>query len=431
MKVNAACQQSAVTVARATWRDRLRLVFLRGLAGATRPFVPGPRPLGRDPRILVIRPDHLGDLLFATPAFQALREAFPAGHITALVGPWTRDIVARNAYVDAVCTCSFPWFDRRPMPRPSAGHCVWVPYRLLWYEAAALRAQGFDAALNLRPDFWWGSALAALARIPTRVGYDVPACRPFLTTRVPHAGAVHDVERNLALVAALSERPDRSPDASLMEDNTTTELAQGSENAVVRPVRFSLSYEPTDEEHAWAADYLAGHDEVVAVAPGAGARCKQWTVEGWGQVITALTEDWGLRTVLVGGPAEADLCRAIAGQVTEPPLVAAGETTLGQLAALFGRCRLVVGIDSGPLNLAVTVGVPTVHLFGPADPVQFGPWGPPQQHAVVRGVLPCVPCRKLDWPLAGDEVTPCMAAIAPADVVAAVERVLEQEKPGF
>jgi ADP-heptose:LPS heptosyltransferase len=382
-------------LSRESSRDRLRLAFLRALAGTMRPLVPGPHPLGQTPRLLVVRPDHLGDLLFAAPALQALREAFPAAHITALVGPWGQDIVARNPHVDAVRTCSFPWFDRQPK------RSLLAPYRLLWREAAALRALDFDAALNLRPDFWWGAALVYLARIPVRVGYDVPACRPFLTAKVPFAGAYHDVERNLALVAALTGAP----------------LDMARE-------RWPLAYAPTDEERAWAAQRLAGHDW-VAVSPGAGARAKLWTVEGWVQVIDALTADYGLHAVLVGGPAEVDLCRAIADRAAESPLVLAGETTLGQLAALFGRCRLVVGPDSGPLNLAVAQGVPTVHLFGPADPVQFGPWGPDGRHAVVRADLPCVPCRKLDWPLASDEVPPCMAAIAPADVLAAAARVLE------
>ena len=40
--------------------------------------------------ILVVRPDHLGDLLFATPALSRLRQAFPDARITALVGPWGR-----------------------------------------------------------------------------------------------------------------------------------------------------------------------------------------------------------------------------------------------------------------------------------------------------------------------------------------------------
>jgi len=399
LKVNAACQQAA---GRSRWgrTERVRLVLLRVLAGVSQPFVPGPRPLGPAPRLLVIRPDHLGDLLFATPALQALRESLPAAHITALVGPWGQEIMARNPHLDTVRTCAFPWFDRQP--RPS----LLAPYRLLWREAAALRTMRFDAALNLRPDFWWGAVLAYLAHIPVRLGYDVPACRPFLTTAVPLSKTNHDAERNLTLVTVLT---------GAARDQTRE--------------RWGLIFEPAEEERSWAARTLPGVGW-LAVVPGAGTRAKQWTSTGWAQVINALTRTWGLQTVMVGGPAEVGVCRAIAGQVADPPLVLAGETTLGQLAALFGRCRLVVGIDSGPLNLAVAQGVPTVHLFGPADPAQFGPWGQAGRHVVVQAPLPCVPCRKLDWPLAEGEVTPCLAAIAPADVVAAAGRLLGESLGG-
>ncbi len=53
-------------------------------------------------RIVLIRPDHLGDLLFTTPALAELRQALPATHITYLIGPWFREIVARNPNVDEI-----------------------------------------------------------------------------------------------------------------------------------------------------------------------------------------------------------------------------------------------------------------------------------------------------------------------------------------
>jgi ADP-heptose:LPS heptosyltransferase len=59
---------------------------------------------------------------------------------------------------------------------------------------------------------------------------------------------------------------------------------------------------------------------------------------------------------------------------------------------------VVLGSDSGPLHLAVACGAPTVHLHGPADPVQFGPWGDPQKHVVLTSGIACSLCRISDWP---------------------------------
>ena len=75
-----------------------------------------------------------------------------------------------------------------------------------------------------------------------------------------------------------------------------------------------------------------------------------------------------------------------------PALVLAGQTSLGQLAALLRQAELVLGVDSGPLHLAAAQGVRTVHLYGPGDAGRFGPWGDSERHLVVREQLWCSPC---------------------------------------
>ena len=120
-------------------------------------------------RILILRPDHLGDLLLAGPALAALRAALPAAHLTGLVGPWGRPIWERLPSLDAVETLPFPGIVARPA-RP------WQPYTLLRAQARRLRVGGYDLAVSLRFDYWWGALLAEQARIPVRWGYGLP-CR--------------------------------------------------------------------------------------------------------------------------------------------------------------------------------------------------------------------------------------------------------------
>ena len=119
---------------------------------------------------------------------------------------------------------------------------------------------------------------------------------------------------------------------------------------------------------------------------------------------------------MTGGQSELPLVQAIAGRLSAPHIVLAGETSLGQLAAVFARCRLVLGADSGPLHLAVAVGAPTVHLFGPVDPALFGAWGEPHRHVVLQARffdLPCHnrPCNRLDYTAAELPQHPCMQTI--------------------
>src|SRR6266536_3915102 len=90
----------------------LRLLLLHLLAFLARPFAR--RPASVVASVLYIKPDHLGDLLLATPALAALRERFPTAQITALIGPWSEIILRRNPDIDIVLTCPFPGFTRRP-----------------------------------------------------------------------------------------------------------------------------------------------------------------------------------------------------------------------------------------------------------------------------------------------------------------------------
>jgi heptosyltransferase-2/heptosyltransferase-3 len=105
--------------------------------------------------------------------------------------------------------------------------------------------------------------------------------------------------------------------------------------------------------------------------------------------------------------------------------VFAGRTTLGQLAALFEHCALVLGGDSGPLHLAAAVGTPTVRVYGPTSQAIFGPWGDPAAQVGIQARLPCEPCDNFGAPPCGAIETPaCLRVVASDEVVAAALRAL-------
>ncbi len=376
-----------------SFRHLVRLTFLRAV-GTLYPKRSQPTALRS---ILLIRPDHLGDMLFLTPALHALRHTLPSAWITLLAGPWSAEIVRNNPDLDAVEICAFPGFERRPKEG------VLAPYRLLAATARRLRAEGYDIAVILRFDHWWGAWLAAAAGIPWRVGYDWPETRPFLQQPVPYHSGRHEVVQNAMLLAALAPGSDVS----------------------LGPTCYPISA----DDRAWAAERLAAQGigtegRLVAIHPGAGAAVKQWPVAAWAEVANRLAGRSDSRIVLTGGPGERELTGAVASLLERPALDVAGITTLGQLAALYARCTLVLGSDSGPLHLAVAVGTPTVHLYGPVSPAKFGPWGDPARHVVLTTRWSCAPCDRLDWPAQTLPQHACMAAITPDDVIAAASSLI-------
>lgn len=378
-------------------RDSVRHQILRIVARLTAPLVRGrPSPSQRKaPRILVIRPDHIGDVLFTTPALRVLRSVAPDAHIAYMVGPWACEIVKENPHLDEIIVCPFPGFTRRPKK-----HFL-HPYVLLWSHARSLRPHRFDIALVLRFDHWWGAMLAYWAGIPERVGYGLRQMKPFLTNAVPYVVGRHEVEQSVHLVNAA--------------------LVAGA------PEVGGLEFSPTQTDLRTALDLLGpveSNRRFVCVHPGAGAPVKLWRPEAFAQVADMIVQRHGVHIVITGSAAERGLAESIAGRMDSEPLVLAGRTSLGALAAVMRRCELVVGVDSGPLHVAVSQGVPTVHLFGPVDHHTFGPWGDPTRHLVVLSDMECSPCNRLDYAPEDLEQHACVRSIKVEQVLRAADSLL-------
>jgi ADP-heptose:LPS heptosyltransferase len=358
---------------------------------------------GEIKRILVIRPDHLGDLLFATPALARLRTAFPAAHITGLVGPWGRAIWQDNPNLDTLKVVAFPGISGDKGRNPLA------PYNLLRNTARELSHEKYDLGVTLRFDHWWGAALLAAAGVPRRWGYDTPGMGDWLTNMVPYRPGKHEVEQNLALVEALIEGEHRILEEPL-------EIVRNRGIPALTPPR------------AIAPDLgaLAGWVDAprrAIIHPGTMSSNKLWTLQGWGEVAKQLVAE-GWAVALTGSPNERPLVQAILAAANEPSLLSlVGATTnISQLAWVLGHANLVLGVDNGPLHIADALGKETLHLYGPSDETIWGPWGDPQKHRALRAPG-THPTSHLETGSPGMEGGPEMRAIT----VEMVMRVIDRE----
>lgn len=370
------------------FRHHIRRALLRAVSAV--PILPS----GGTRRILVIRPDHLGDVLLTTPAIQALRAALPDAEIHALTGPWSASVLAGYPEIDMVLTLPFPGFSRHPKDSWRS------PYEIAYRASRQLRQVGYESAIIFRPDHWWGALVTYLAGIPHRVGYNLPDTAPFLTHKIDHQHE-HAVVQNLRLV-----------------EKWTGQLnAEGA----------TLSFPVDPVDRAYVDGYLqewgiSAAQKPICIHPGSGTWVKHWNEENWALVADTLADQLDAPVVFTGGDQELQLVRRIAAMMRTRPCIIAGETHVGQLAALFARARVVLGPDSGPLHLAAAAGAPTVTLFGPADPVEFGTWGPKQRHFVLTSGIACRPCRILDWADDNPEFHPCVREITVAQVLDAARR---------
>ncbi len=390
----------------------LLVIRLLGASGARKAAQSAKKTL-ETPRILLVRPDHLGDLLMTTPIFHALKQQAPNAHISMMVGPWSSEVIARHPDIDRILTCPFPGFQR-------AAQKALTPYILLFNTAKQLQHGHFDVAINLRPDFWWGAALLYLAHIPRRVGYALEPGKPFLTHALPFQSPEHTTVSNLNLASAALQSIGYPP---LDEPYT--------------PEYYPLHFFPTTAEQQWASALLfdEGIDtdtSLVVIHPGSGAAVKLWRTEGWATCADALTKSLTMATpvriILTGSENERPMLEEIARNM-QSPAVLVTDATIGQLAALQAKALLVLSVDSGPLHLAVSQGTPTLQLFGPTDPRIFGPWGKNERHIVLASTHRCpscpnIPCGRLDFPPQEVADHPCVRLITEQQVLSAVDRLI-------
>lgn len=395
----------------------LALMRMLGAPGAYTAARRNPKSILAAPKILLVRPDHLGDLVMTTPVLQALREQAPNAHITMMVGPWSSALVERHTALNQLITCPFPGFQRTTQ-KPLE------PYKRLLKTAIQLRHEHYDLAINLRPDFWWGAALLYLARIPHRIGYAIEPNTPFLTQALLFPSAEHATISNLRLTSVGLQTLGYP---ALAEPYT--------------PEHYPLHCKPTMEERQWIAERLldAGieqADPLVVIHPGTGGAVKLWRTEAWSHIANALTTKTLLptpaRIVLTGSPTERPMLEEIAREMTTSPLLMT-DLTVGQLAALLAYAQLVLGVDNGPLHLATAQDTPTLRLFGPTDAHIFGPWGLPERDVVIASVqrcpvCPAIPCGRLDFRPEELSLHPCVRVITEDQVEQGVMRMVENAR---
>jgi len=166
--------------------------------------------------------------------------------------------------------------------------------------------------------------------------------------------------------------------------------------------------------------------------PEPGWPLKNWSPQRWGKLAEEVRRSWGLTPLVPGGPGEDALVAAVVEASRGSAHGLAGRLSVGALAALYRRASIVIGIDSGPIHLAVMVGAPVVGLYGPLDPLKWGPWCPPDRHRVIRVNLPCSPCDCIFDPPCGIPIEPpCCTGITVEAVLAAAEDLLNNCKPGL
>ncbi len=339
--------------------------------------------------VLIIRMDHLGDVLAATALPKVIKESLPGCRVIFLTASWAAPLLENNPFVDEVLVFDPSWFSRKGYLKTRQS--------LSWMQLVrTLKLKKIDAALGLRGDLR-ENFIMALAGIRERIGYGVTGGGFLLTKEAVYRKDAHESAHTLDLLNALGIRREALEPRLYFSD---AEVASFNE----RLGRLGIQ----------------GEEKYVGFLMGAGSASKEWPVENTDAFLKLFSEGLTRYKMLIVGSSlarSADLHGVDGRRVIN----LAGETSLRELCLLAGKSACFIGPDSGPTHIAAALGVPAIFLFSGTNRLEQ--WKPLSESAVILShPVPCSPCGLEVCPIKGH---PCMSGISPDKLLKTLETRLK------
>lgn len=339
------------------------------------------KPLGKQPRFLVIRLSSLGDVVLTTPFLRALRRRFPEAEIHFLTKAAYAGLIQTHPAVDLVLP-----FDSN------------VKHALA-QEGKRLRTNRYDIIFDLHKNL-----------------RSVPLSRMAEARRIYRIDKA-TLRRRLLIILKINLLKERG-------DMPAVYIKAGEKLGLIDD-GGPPDIHPSVEAVQRAEEVLAALEKPYwGLIPVASSWNKRWPY--FTELGKELTSRWGGACLILGGSGDENICGQVAEGIGPGAVSLAGKLSPMEMAALLRRCSLAIGNDTGPMHLSVAVGTPTVALFGPTTR-HFGYYPRGEKVCILEKELDCRPCTKN-----GLEHCPrrrnlaCLQDITVEDVLVSCQELLER-----
>jgi len=357
----------------------------------------------RPSSILVVITRRIGDVLLTTPVIRALRQAWPDARIDALVFAGTEGVLESNPDINEVITV---------VQRPTIRQHIKLIQRI---------CRNYDIAISMMPSD--RPTLYACLAGKQRIGLISSGKKHWWKRALLSKYALfdnidtHSVLINLALVDLLGVPRCHQVVADLKLENEKT-------------VRTLLPFDP--EAHP----YVVLHMYPMYAY-------KAWRREAWIELAEWLHSE-GMKIVLTGGKDKNEIAyvNKLKGLLPHDTVDLAGKLNLASVTYLISKARAYVGPDTVVTHLAAATGTPTVALFGPSNPVKWGPWpmgynknsnpykmkGTQRVNNVIvlQGEGDCVPCMEEGCERHINSLSDCLQNLPSARVIDSLSSLLNR-----
>jgi glycosyltransferase involved in cell wall biosynthesis/ADP-heptose:LPS heptosyltransferase len=308
------------------------------------------------PRILLLKLDHIGDFVMTLDAFRLIRDTWPRADITLLCAPWNKSIAEQSGFFDRIESFDF-------YPETTTNYDGDAVIKRGLTEFASLKLGKYDLAVDLRyfPD---NRVLLSHTDAEYRAGYE--AAGVALDLALPPGSeremVAHIGGRTLALAAAVAwtfgTPPGGGRDAMLNGRSPVRHFKDGV---------------------------------IVGISPGIRNALRSWGRERFAELARLLCAQ-GFRIVLIGSSADRPDTQFIAASLPKADVVdTAGTLPIADIPPVFAGLDLFIGGETGTTHMAAQMGVPTLCIHSGVTNVDS--WRPVGPHVVtLRGNVFCSPC---------------------------------------
>lgn len=343
--------------------------------------------------ILLIRLDHIGDMVCTLEAMQNLRREYKNAKIILVTGKWNQGLFSESSLVDEIIIYNSPVFTRDKSQITS-----WSNRLILFKHLKKIK---FELIVDFRSDYFM--ALISLMLFPAlrkdRGTVRIIAKFKSISNKLLKKNnlfPVHEIETNKEIVIGLLHKYEIS-------------------NKV-----FNFS----DKEISWLYKYLKEKklkEGLYSILhPGASWEYKRWDYKNFREVGKFLYDKYGLKSFIIGTKDEYEIGEKISFGKEEFLYNIIGKTSLRQTMILIKYAAAVICNDSSPMQIASRMDVPTIAILGPSEVKKFAPLG--SKVIYFHKHIECNPCSQITCKY---PALPCVNLNSVSEIESGIDNLLK------
>lgn len=290
-------------------------------------------------RILIIRPDRVGDVVLATPLIREIRKTFPDSFIAVMVRPQTKDILLNNPHIDEILIDDYEGNDKG--------------WKGFFKQVLKLRKYKFNIALHLLPTqrHAWMTFFAGI-RTRVNVGLRFYGILTFMkhVSRNKYIPLRHEADYSLDLGRKIGAKGENiEPEIFLSDDE----------------IKLAQKLVPRN-----------GNEIVIGINPLSGRSAPNWRIEKYAELVRKILDaipNAKIYVNLFNDPEANEVFKRFKGYSR---VIALNLSSLRELILYVSNFDLLVSSSTGTMHIASALKVPTVSMFCPLPACSPKLWGP-------------------------------------------------------